>query len=201
MTIAGLSRRGFLGASAAGLGILGIAAAGWEWLGPSEAHYRALVGDAVPAVLSVKELAILGALADAVITAKPGTPTAGQAQTARRIDRELAFQSESKLVSDVKLSLAFLEHLPALDFLGLRFTALSAAGKIAFLRNCETSSWSSRSRAFAGLKFLILFFYYTDDRTWPSIGYGGPQVAEKFFEGGNRIANLPAIAGHTARGS
>lgn len=200
MTFAGLSRRGFLGASAAGLGIMGVAAAGWDWFGPGEAHYRALVGDAVPTVLSVKELAILGALAETVITTASGAPTVQQAETARRIDRELSFQLESQLVSDVKLSLAFLEHLPVVDFLGLHFTSLSTADKIAFLENCGTSSWSARSRAFAGLKFLILFFYYTDDRTWPSIGYGGPQVAEKFFEGGNSIANLPAIAGHTGQG-
>ncbi len=196
----GLSRRGFLGAGAVGAAAL-VAAGSWFWWDGDDATYRAMIGAAVPTVLSVKQLAILGALAEAVIVAAPGAPTAAEAETARRIDRELIFHKDSKLVSDVKASLALLEHLPALDFLGTRFTALGAADKARFLRNCETSSWSARTQAFVGLKFLILFFYYTDSRTWHSIGYGGLQVAEKFFEGGNTIANLPPVAGAQARGT
>ncbi len=196
----GLSRRGFLGASAVGAAAL-VAAGGWFWWDGGEATYRAMIGGAVPAVLSVKELAILSALAETVIAVAPGAPTTGEAATARRIDRELVFHKDSKLVSDVKASLALLEHLPVLDFLGTRFTALGTTDKARFLRNCETSSWSARAQAFSGLKFLILFFYYADSRTWRSVGYGGPQVAEKFFEGGNTIANLPPVAGGQARGA
>ncbi len=188
----GLSRRGFLGASAAGATAL-VAAGGWFWWEGDEASYRAMIGGAVPRVLSVQELAILGAICDTVITVAPGAPSVAEAETARRIDRELMFHEESPLVSDVKLSLALLEHLPALDFLGVRFTELAAADRTRFLHNCETSAWSARRQAFAGVKFLILFFYYCDARTWPSIGYVGPQVAEKFYEGGNTVANLPPL--------
>ncbi|MDE2135294.1 MAG: twin-arginine translocation signal domain-containing protein [Alphaproteobacteria bacterium] len=196
----GVSRRGFLGAGAVGTTAL-VTAGSWFWWDGGDATYRAMIGGAVPAVLNVKELAILGALAETVIAVAPGAPTAGEAETARRIDRELVFHKGSKLVSDVKASLIMLEHLPALDFLGTRFTALDAADKTHFLRNCETSSWSARVQAFTGLKFLILFFYYADSRTWRSVGYGGPQVAGKFFEGGNTIANLPPVAGAQARGA
>lgn len=196
MASSSLSRRGFLGAGAAGLGLLSAAAAGWAWLRSNDAVYRSLVGDVVPNALTVSELAILGALAEAMIVPAPGTPTANQAQTARRIDRELAFHSESKLLSDVKTSLLFLEHLPVIDLSGLRFTALSAAGRVNFLEACARSQWGLRQTAYAGIKFLILFFYYTDDRTWRSIGYAGPTVPEKMFEGGNRITNLPAIVSH-----
>ncbi len=198
----GISRRGFLSAGAVGLGALGITAS-WLWLRTDDRAYRAMVGGAVPVVLTVGELAILEALADAIVEPAPGAPTARQAQTARRIDRELFFHKGSKelffrrggkLVSDVKLSLSLIEWLPVASFAGRKFTALSAADKVLFLRGCETSRWSIRSQAFSGLKFLILFFYYTDDRTWPSIGYAGPTVPEKFFEGGNRISNLSAIS-------
>jgi hypothetical protein len=188
----GLSRRGFLGASATGAAAL-VAAGGWFWWEGDEASYRAMIGGAVPRVLSVKELAILGAICETVITVVPGAPSVTEAETARRIDCELTFHTDSKLVSDVKLSLAFLEHLPPLDLMAARFTDLSAAGKTRFLHDCETSAWSARRQAFAGIKFLILFFYYCDARTWRSIGYGGPQVAEKFYEGGNTIANLPPL--------
>lgn len=196
----GLSRRGFLGAGAAGAGVL-VAAGGWLWWRGGDGVYHAMADGAVPSVLSVKELAILATLAEQVIAVAPGAPTVRQAETARRIDRELSFHEGSKLLSDVKLSLALIEHWPTLDFIGSRFTALSAADKTRFLRNCETSSWSLRREAFAGLKFLIVFFYYSDDRTWPSIGYGGPLVPEKLFEGGNRIANLPPLSRRAASGT
>lgn len=188
-----LSRRGFLGASAVGVGVVA-AVSGWAWFYANDAHYRTLVGDAVPSVLTVKELAILGALADAMILPAAGAPSAQLAQTARRIDRELSFHGGSKLLSDVKSSLLLLEHAPVMDLLGTRFTALSATGRAAFLEDCARSQWAMRRLAYAGVKFLILFFYYSDDRTWRSIGYGGPAVAEKLFEGGNRIANLPSLA-------
>ncbi len=190
----GLSRRGFLSAGAIGLGALGITAS-WLWLRTDDRTYRAMVGGAEPVVLTVGELAILKTLADAVVEPASGAPTADQAETARRIDRELFFHRRTKLVSDVRLSLSLIEWLPVAGFAGRKFTALSAADKALFLRGCETSRWSIRSQAFSGLKFLIFFFYYSDDRTWPSIGYAGPTVPEKFFEGGNRISNLPPIMG------
>ncbi|MDE2013204.1 MAG: twin-arginine translocation signal domain-containing protein [Alphaproteobacteria bacterium] len=192
MNWSGLSRRGFLGAGAAGAAALA-AAGGWFWWEGDETRYRAMIGAAVPRVLNVKELAILGAICETVIAVAPGAPSVAEAETARRIDRELIFHEESQLVSDVKLSLALLEHLPALDFLGPRFTELAAAERTRFLHNCETSAWAARRQAFTGIKFLILFFYYCDARTWPSIGYAGPQVAEKLYEGGNTIANLPPL--------
>ncbi len=192
MNWSGLSRRGFLGTSAAGAAAL-VAAGGWFWWEGDAARYQAMAGGAVPTVLSVTELAILGAICETVIAVAPGTPGVAEAQTARRIDRELMFHEGSPLVSDLKLALALLEHLPALDFLGVRFTELSAADRTRFLHNCEASAWSARRQAFAGIKFLILFFYYTDARTWHSIGYSGPQVVEKFYEGGNAIANLPPL--------
>jgi len=193
-TGSGVSRRGFLGAGAVGLGALGVAAS-WLWLRTDNSHYRSMIGGAVPVVLTVGELAILQALADAFVEPAQDAPSAREAQTARRIDRELSFHLGSKLVSDVKLSLSLIEWLPLAGLSGRKFTTLTPAEKLSFLRACETSRWSIRNQAFAGLKFLILFFYYSDDRTWPTIGYAGPTVPEKFFAGGNRISNLSPIPG------
>lgn len=196
MRMSGLSRRGFLGAGSAGLGLLGAGGA-WALLGANDATYRDLANGATPTVLTLKEFAVLDALASAIITPAKGTPSARDAQTARRIDRELAFHLDGRLVPDLKASLAFLEHLPAVDLRGTRFTALSPDGRAGFLEASARSPWQLRRLAYSGVRFLVLFFYYTDDRTWDSIGYAGPTVAAKQFEGGNRIENLPA----TVRGA
>jgi len=194
----GLSRRGFLGAGAVGVGLLG-AAAGWLWFG-GQTGYRKRLAGAVPTTLSVRELATLEALADAMITAAPGAPTAAQAMVARRLDRELAFHHGGKLVSDIKASLALMEFLPVIEMKGARFTELSSADAARFLESCGRSSWSLARLSYAGIKFALMFFYYSDDRTWRSIGYAGPMVPEKPYEGGNRIANLASAAGGQARG-
>jgi len=55
----------------------------------------------------------------------------------------------------------------------------------AYLQACAESSWTLRRNAFSGLRFLCLFFYYTDDRTWRSIGYGGTMVDRKLPEAAN----------------
>jgi hypothetical protein len=193
------SRRGFLFAGGGAVATLGAASA-WLALDSREAVYAARLGGAVPQALTPAELAILMALVDVVITPVQGCPTGAETQTARRIDRELTFHMDTQLLRDVKSSLALLERLPLLDLAGHRFTALSRDAQTACLKRSETSSWTLRRRAFGGLKFLITFIHYSDDRTWPSIGYGGPMVQEKPFEGGNRIANLAPLSPRNRQG-
>ncbi len=186
-----LSRRGFLGVGGAAV----IAASGYVWLSGSDAEYARMAAGASPKLLSIKEYAVLSALASAIIFPLGAGPSVKDAMTALRIDRELSLHSESSLASDVKASLLLLEHAPVLDGLGPRFTELSPKSQLDFLKNCTTAGAGLRRSAYVGVRFLITFFYYTDDRAWPGIGYAGPMVEEKLFEGGNRIANLKLASG------
>lgn len=179
-----LTRRGFLQA-----GLLTTAALGGLAACTGSAQYRERIGNERPEVLSEKELAILMALADRVIIPGKDCPSASEARIARRIDRELAF-GDGKLAADVRASLAFLEYGPLLEFRFRRFTRLSAPEQDEYLRGCLSSSWKLRRNACNGIRFLCLFFYYSDDRTWRSVGYGGPTVARKLPEAANAIEAL-----------
>ena len=183
------SRRGFLGVGAAAAIAAG---GGYLWLRGSDAEYTRMAAGAAPVLLSIKEYAVLDALAGAMIHPLKGGPGVRAAMTALRIDRELSFHHETSMADDVKASLALLENMTALDGLGPRFTGLNDKDKQTFLANCAAAGPGLRRAAFNGIRFLVLFFYYSDERTWPGVGYSGPLVDEKLFEGGNRIANLDA---------
>jgi hypothetical protein len=189
-----VSRRGFLKAGAASVAALvgAGAAAGWFTRGDD----GAVIGDERPEVLSRRELATLMALADRVVAPGDG-PSARATRTARRIDRELAF-SDGRLTADVRAALAVIEYGPALDFRLRRFTRLGPAEQDAYLAACASSVWHLRRNAFNGLRFLTLFFYYTDDRTWRGIGYGGPMVDRKLPEAANAIEALARPVGARA---
>lgn len=174
-----LSRRGFLRAGA----ITSAALASATMLAGCLRDERSAL-DEEPEILTRGELATLTALADRVIAAADGAPTAREARTARRIDRELTF-NEGTLVGDVRAALGLIEYGTVLDLHLKPFTRLDAAAQDAYLRNCAESSWTLRRNAFGGLRFLCLFFYYTDDRTWRSIGYAGPMVERKLPEAAN----------------
>lgn len=191
-----ISRRGFLGAGGAAIAISAVA--GIAWLQASAPDYVRLAGGLTPTTLGVSEFGVLSALAAAMIAPMLGGPSVKDAMTAARIDRELSFHPDSTLAEDIAASLTLLEHWPIVQGYGARFTALSAEQQIAFLSTCAKGGPGLTRSAFAGVRFLVIFFYYSDDRTWSGLGYSGPSVPEKLFEGGNRIANLPR-ANATAR--
>jgi hypothetical protein len=176
---AGLSRRGFLRAGVLTTGALTFGGTIASCLRDTHG-----VEGEEPEVLSRGELATLAAVADRVIVAREGTPTARDARTARRIDRELTF-NEGQLVGDVRAALAMIEYGPYVDLHLRPFTRLDPTAQDAYLQSCAESSWTLRRNAFSGLRFLCLFFYYTDDRTWHSIGYGGTMVDRKLPEAAN----------------
>jgi hypothetical protein len=190
-----ISRRGFLRAGVAtSLALAGAGAISGCLPGPD---YGRAVGTEHPEVLSTKQLAILTAFAGRVITPADGGPTAIDARIARRIDRELAF-SDGRLADDVGAALTLIEHGTLLDFRFRRFTSLAPDQQDAYLVACARSTWTTRRNAYAGLRFLCLFFYYTDDRTWQAIGYNGPTVDRKLPEAANAIESLDRPLGATA---
>ena len=188
-----LSRRGFLRAGA----ITSAALVCGGTIAGCLRDERSVV-DEHPEVLSRGELATLAAVADRVIATVEGTPTAREARTARRIDRELTF-NQGTLVGDVRAALALIEYGPFLDLHLRPFTRLDAEAQDAYLRASSESSWALRRNAFSGLRFLCLFFYYSDDRTWPSIGYGGTMVDRKLPEAANarEVLDQPGASART----
>lgn len=188
----GPSRRGFLmlggaaAASAAVMGLAGIAAPGGE-------HYGALLNGEVPQVLSEKELAVLSVAAETLVGAIPGLPSIHETRTPARIDRELSL-SRGTLLSDMKASLLYLEYSPLMGTSLSRFSSMGAQEREAHLRALSRSEDPLERAIYNGVRFLVFFFYYTDPRTWAHLGYEGPQVPAKFFPAGNRIENLEALS-------
>lgn len=187
-----LSRRGFLGIGGAAIAVSLVSGA--VILAGDDDEYARIAGGYQPATLGLKEFAVLCSLAAVMIAPHIGGPTAHEAMTAARIDRELSFHRDSTLAEDVAASLLLLEHLPLLEGYGSRFSSLPAVEQNRFLAAAAGAGPGITRAAYTGIRFLVVFFYYTDERSWPGLGYAGPQMSEKLFEGGNRIANLTGRA-------
>jgi len=203
MSESAFSRRGFLktGAGAALL-LVGYQAARHGLVGDED--YRLLLAGEVPQALSIKEFAVLSSVVRCLVGPAQGVPTTEETRTTARIDRELMIHG-GKLLQDLKDSLLVVEHGTFLEGYGERFSRLNAAQQSSFLQSCRNSSLDLRRQVYSGLRFLTMFFYYSDDRSWPLLGYQGPWQAIKFYEGGNRIENLaplstlPSISNITAK--
>jgi hypothetical protein len=182
-----VSRRGFLKAGAATTAALiggGTLAGCLTGSAPP-----GLIGSERLQVLTEREFATLVALADRVITQAEGTPSARETRAARRVDRELVF-SDGLLTADVRAALSLIEYGPLLDLRLGRFTRLAPTEQDAYLQSCAASTWKLRRNAYNGLRFLCLFFYYSDARTWRSIGYDGAMVERKLPEASNALESL-----------
>lgn len=178
-----LPRRGFLKIGAVAAVLLAGGGAIFAW---SSRGYRELLPpSAKPVVLSDKELAVLAVVVDRLLPDAPPRLSAREARVAERIDRELAFHTP-KMQSDLKAALLLVEHGGLLHLSASRFTALSPAERDARLEAMATGSDLERA-ALSGLKTLAMFFYYVDERTWPSIGYAGPMMPRKRPEADSRV--------------
>jgi hypothetical protein len=167
-----LTRRRLLQASAAGTAAL--AAGSWLTMRGSAGHYRQLLGGTAPSVLSEKELAVLFAVVDRLLPAEPGWLTARDARVAERIDRELAFHTR-KFQGDLRSALLLVEHGGLAHGQFTRFSKLPEAAQDERLERMAQGLDLER-QALSALKILASFFYYCDERTWPSIHYAGPLV-------------------------
>ena len=170
-----LTRRQMLKLTGFGAGALGLSAA-LLMRGGGSAHYRSLLpGGLVPRTLGEKELAVLHAFCDRIITAD--RPTAREARVAERIDRELAFHAP-RLRRDLGAALLLVEHGGPLHLQATRFTRLRPDAQDARL-TAMSVGLDLEQQAFFGLRLVCTFFYYCDERTWPGIHYGGPMTARK----------------------
>jgi len=166
-----ISRRGFLVRTAGVSAVLALGACAPQ---RDEVYEQLLEGMPPPAVLPVREYAILRAVARRLVPDAPGAPGADALGAAVRVDRELAFQSP-RIRNDLRDALRLAEWWP-LTTRFARFTRLDAAAQDAELTAMATSRLAVRRSAFQGLKLLVVFFTYTRPETWSRIGYHGPWV-------------------------
>ena len=186
-------RRGFLKVTAAGA--LGIAVLGYvERLMPAAPLADASARRVTNQLLSATEFDTLEAVARIVVGAPEGQPSTRDAHTAERVELELT-KAWGKLASDVKAALKVVEYLPVFWGEGARLTRLPVDKQIQMVERMRLHDNMLVRSAYNGLRFLCIFFYYTDSRTWQRIGYSGPAVQAKFYEAGNSIVNLPKMTG------
>ncbi len=93
---------------------------------------------------------------------------------AARVDRELGLHPE-RLRSDVADALRLVEWWPLATRLS-RFTRLGPEAQDAELAAMAHSRLALRRSAFQWLKFLVMFFHYTQEAAWAGTGYDGPWV-------------------------
>lgn len=166
----GVSRRRLFAFGLGGTALLACGG-GLSWL---TVGYR-IGDDDVPIAMSVKEMAIVRAIVDALLPADGDLPSGLQLGVHQRIDEEL-WSMPAHLRDDLKSAIQLLEHLPpAFGFAG-RLTRLSPeqreAALLAFLRAKPTPV----VQAATALKQMCQLFYFARDEAWPGIGYDGPWV-------------------------
>ncbi|CAG0966667.1 Gluconate 2-dehydrogenase subunit 3 [Myxococcaceae bacterium] len=170
-----ITRRGFLARSAALGAALG---AGSLACGTGEQDYAALLSPGErPKQLGVREYVVLREVADRLVPAEGEKPGALALGVPARVDGELAFHGP-KLRDDLEAALQLVEWWPLLSK-GSRFSRLDPSAQDAVLADMASSRLAARRTAFQGLKFVTVFFTYTQEPTWPAIGYDGPWVPRK----------------------
>ena len=123
---------------------------------------------------SVKEYAIALAAADAMLPGESdGFPDHRELKTVLKLDRELA-QWDPVRSKDIPLLMGLLEHgTPLFGHSFRRFSRLPLESRRAYLAGWGESGILLRRSGFIALKGLFAFYYFSDERVWPDIGYDG----------------------------
>ncbi len=161
-----IARYGLAGALLVGFGGVGLALRGTV---PREPR-RALQ------VLTLREYAILAAIADRVAPANGLFPAASAIEVPERIDDLLA-SSDPALAVDFGRVLALVENaLPGLIFDGRTstFSACDPEAQDRILAGWRESRLPARRMLYKGLVGLISGTYYSSPETWAAVGYPGP---------------------------
>jgi hypothetical protein len=168
MTRLATDRRGFLR-------LLGGAAALGALAELPAARLAAAGADASGRFFSDSEREILTQVVERLVdTGEPGAPAVRATHAIDVIDR-LCAGLDPSLTRPLPSLLRLVEWGPWLfDFAFSRFTRLDAAGQDASLRGWMTSRLALRRRGFLALRNLASFGYWSQEETWPLIGYAGP---------------------------
>ncbi len=166
-----------------GAGVFVAAASGWAWLSVG----YVLPPDTVAIALTEKELAVVGALTDALLPGEDGMPNGHGVP--QRVDEEV-WAAPPSVQSDLKGALLVLEHAPIAVGFASRFTHLDPDARRACLRAMLASDKAVLVQAAAALKQMIHLFAYARPEAWSAIGYEGPRVARKPPESARAYAEL-----------
>ncbi len=126
-------------------------------------------------VFDETEREILTALMERMVdTGDPAAPAVRDTRAVATVET-LCETLDPGVVRQLRLGLRLFEYGPLVFELTLaRFTGMSDARKDASLRGWMESRFALRRLAFLGLRNVCLLGYYSQEETWPLIGYAGP---------------------------
>lgn len=162
-----LDRRGFL-RNATG-GTVAVAVASLLPAGCSTDYPQAQADGIDLATLSPKEYAVVRAAAEVLLADVPVPP----AEVAAAIDRELAAVGDP-VRADFKDVLRLMEHLTFLSWHARRFTELSPAERLEYLRDWAGSRMTLRRGAFQAIRGFVQYFAWIRPETRSLTGFTGP---------------------------
>lgn len=141
---------------------------------------------------SVKDFAILLAAADALLPNGGPYPSHRELGTVHKLDHELA-QWDPFRSKDVPVLLRLVEHGTLIfGYSFTRFTKLFVEDRRDYLQTeWGESSWNLKRSGFLAIKGLLAFYYFSDPKVWPAIGYDGPWLG-KFDIPALEVDGLPA---------
>jgi hypothetical protein len=174
MSAPGSTRRGFLRLAGTTAALAGVA----RLRAVPAAAAAAAGGPGTPRFFSSWETEILTQIAERMVdTGEAGAPRLRDTAAVATIDR-IAGALDPAISGQLPLAIRLFEFGPLLfDRSFARFSRLDDAGKDASLRAWMTSGLALRRQGFLAFRNLALLGYYSQDETWPLIGYRGPLLA------------------------
>jgi hypothetical protein len=147
-------------------------------------------------VLDDRGFQVMVAVAARVITA----PGADPVDIAQRVDAALACTPPEAQADLVSLLGLFENALPGLllDGRAAPFTRLDGAAQDRVLGSWRDSRLALRRGGYHALRRLCIGAYYGDERSWPSIRYGGPPNVNGFFHDDSKAGTPEWIAAQDA---
>ena len=170
-----LSRRGFLVLAGSGAALVALAR-----LGPGALSRDRAGGAPGARFFSEDERETFTQVVERLVdTGEPDAPAlreTGAMDTLAALCAGLA----PELVGPLPALMRLVEWGPLLfDFTFTRFSRMSAAQRDASLEDWRTSRFGLRRQAFAALRNLAFLAWWSQEETWPLIGYAGPLLARR----------------------
>jgi len=162
------TRRGFLRLAGAGAAFSGLA-------GLRTVPAAAAEGETPAGFFSPGEREILTQVAERIVDGgEGGAPAVRDTGTVLTIDA-LCSSLDPALTGPLPALLQAVEYGPFVFQLRFqRFTQMTAADQDASLAGWMSSRFALRRQAFQALRNLSFLGYYSQEETWPLIGYAGP---------------------------
>jgi hypothetical protein len=124
------------------------------------------------------KIALVLVVASALPVAASGIVTAGL--SGRALDAEMSRLQGVLGVQTGAALLHVVDYAPfVFDFTFKRFTHMTPAEQDASLEGWMRSRFALRRQAFMALRNLSFLGYYSQEETWPLIGYAGPLLRPK----------------------